>query len=105
MLKPNQLSQEEITIKISFSGGLESLFPKISNALEMLQGGVSPAHTQEPDEILTPDELAELFKIPKSKIYAMTMKTGPGSIPRFKVGRDLRFKRSEVITWFESQAE
>ena len=105
MRKPDQQTQEEITIKISFSGGLESLFPKLTNVLEMLQGSAVSAPTQEPDEIMTPDELAELFKIPKSKIYAMTMKTGPGSIPRFKVGRDLRFKRSEVITWFESQAE
>jgi excisionase family DNA binding protein len=105
MLKPDQHPQEEITIKISFSGGLESLFPKLSNVLEMMQNGLSTAAVQEQDEIMTPDELAELFKIPKSKIYQMTMKSGPGSIPRFKVGRDLRFKRSEVIPWFESQAE
>ncbi len=104
-MKPDQQTQEEITIKISFSGGLENLFPKLSNVLEMLQGGAVSAPAHEPDEIMTPGELAELYKIPKSKIYALTMRTGPGSIPRFKVGRDLRFKRSEVINWFESQAE
>ena len=100
-----QSTQEEITIRISFSGGLENLFPKLTNVLEKLQGGVSAIPDQEEDEILTPDELAEFFKIPKSKIYQMTMKTGPGSIPRFKVGRDLRFKRSEVVPWFESQTD
>lgn len=105
MLKPDQPTQEEITIKISFSGGLENLFPKLTNVLEILQGNALSAIPQEPDEIMTPDELAALLKIPKSKIYSLTMKTGPGSIPRFKVGRDLRFKRSEVIPWFESQAE
>lgn len=96
-------NQEEITIKISFSGGIESLFPKITNILEAMQGGMSPVAQPKDDDLLTPDELATLLKIPKSKIYGMTMKTGPGSIPRFKVGRDLRFKRSEVLPWFESQ--
>ena len=72
---------------------------------EKLQGEAPGAPTRDDDEILTPDELAELFKIPKSKIYQMTMKTGPGSIPRFKIGRDLRFKRSEVVPWFENRVE
>ena len=105
MLKPDQQPQEKIHIEITVSDGLKSLFQSFAATLEKLNGDISMLSAQESNEIMTPDELAELFKIPKTKIYAMTMKTGPGSIPRFKVGRDLRFKRSEVIPWFESQTE
>ena len=101
---PDQFVQDEITIKISFSGGVEKLFPKLNHLLEKIQEETPTVPASDEDEILTPTELAKLFKIPKTKIYQMTMKTGPGSIPRFKVGRDLRFRKSQVVTWFESQA-
>jgi len=105
MLKPDQQPQEKIHIEITVSDGLKSLFQSLSATLEKLNNDISIAPAQIADEILTPDELAEIFKIPKSKIYSMTMKTGPNSIPRFKIGRDLRFKKSEVLPWFKSQAE
>ena len=96
---------EKISIEITVSEGLKSLLQSVASSLE----GLNRENSQHPaggeDEILTPDELSELFKIPKSKVYAMTMKTGPEAIPRFKVGRDLRFKRSEVLLWFEKQVE
>jgi len=99
-----QFVQDEITIKISFSGGLEKLFPRLTHVLETFQERTPKRIVSDEDEILTPTELADLFKIPKTKIYQMTMRTGPGSIPRFKVGRDLRFRKSQVVAWFESQA-
>jgi excisionase family DNA binding protein len=53
----------------------------------------------------TPDELATALKVPKSWVYARTRETGPGSMPRIKVGKYLRFKRFEVIDWLKKQNE
>jgi len=49
------------------------------------------------------DQLAKFLNLPKTKIYAMTRKHGEGSIPRFKLGRYLRFNKSEIIAWLKEQ--
>ena len=43
------------------------------------------------DELLTIDELAARYKVPKTWIYARTRETGPEAMPRVKVGKYLRF--------------
>jgi len=92
------------TIKIDFPDGIEELIPKFVNFLEHFSGdlALSPKPKQS-DEIMTADEVCHVFKIPKTKLYTLTMNTGPGSIPRFKIGRDLRFRNDEVSEWFEKQ--
>jgi len=55
------------------------------------------------DEIWTINDICKAFKLKKSKIYSLTMQTGLGTIPRLKVGRELRFKKFEVIEWFNNQ--
>jgi len=97
--------REGITIHISFGPEIEALLPMVKQILENLPGPISLCNdlSDKPDEVLTPDDLACLWKVPKSKIYALTMQTGPGSIPRFKIGRDLRFKRSKIERWAEEQ--
>jgi len=97
----NVAPEKGITIHISLNPEIEFLFPKIKQFFENFSGINGTVH--KPDEILTPDDLARIWKVPKSKIYALTMQTGPGSIPRFKIGRDLRFKRSKVEKWAEEQ--
>jgi excisionase family DNA binding protein len=47
-------------------------------------------------EILTPNEAAELFRVPLSWIYGHV-----GELPHFKIGRLLRFDRAELEAWFE----
>jgi excisionase family DNA binding protein len=54
----------------------------------------------EPDEILTTDEVCALLKIEKRTLYKRTSEgTGP---PFYKIGRHNRWKRSEVLAWFEA---
>ena len=65
------------------------------------EGGV----TMEKLELLTINEMAEKLKVPLSWIYSRTRITGPGSIPRIKVGKYLRFVESEVIEWLKNQKE
>lgn len=53
--------------------------------------------------LLTIDELAKILKVHKSWIYAKTRQTGPEAIPKFKVGKYIRFVESDVMDWLRSQ--
>ncbi len=85
-----------ITIRIDFPEAIETIIPKVSQLIEQL----SHQEQGQPQEscyenILTGDDICDIFKIPKTKLYSLTMQTGPGSIPRFKIGKYLRFKKDE----------
>jgi predicted DNA-binding transcriptional regulator AlpA len=61
-----------------------------------------------PSDILTPEELAELFKVPVTWVYEKTTTRAAvrdaDPLPYRKLGRYLRFNRSDVLAWFERQA-
>jgi excisionase family DNA binding protein len=53
--------------------------------------------------LLTPPQLAEWLQLPLSTLYSWrTQGIGP---PGFKVGRGIRYRRSDVERWLERQAE
>ena len=54
---------------------------------------------------LTIDELADRLKVQKSWIYSRTRETGPGTMPRLKVGKYLRFEYQAVMDWLRKQNE
>lgn len=53
------------------------------------------------DELMTIDELANKLKVKRSWIYQYSRQTGPGTIPRIKIGKYLRFRLDEVMEWVE----
>ena len=53
--------------------------------------------------LLTIDEMAGKLKVRKSWLYARTRETGPGSIPRIKVGKYLRFRLEDIMDWLEGK--
>lgn len=55
-----------------------------------------------PEEILTPEELAERLKVPISWLYKKTARHGPKSIPVLRCGRYLRFSWPDVCAWLRS---
>ena len=57
------------------------------------------------DEILTIDEVAELFKLKKSQIYywVSDSKYIDNPIPYMKVGKHLRFSRKALIKWMDKR--
>ena len=55
------------------------------------------------DNFLTLNEMAEVLKIHKSWLYSRTRETGPGSIPRVKVGKYIRFRLADVMNWIDKQ--
>ena len=59
----------------------------------------------EREPLLDVEELGEELKVNKSWVYSKTRETGPGAIPRIKVGKYLRFRLSEVLDWLADQSE
>ncbi len=54
------------------------------------------------EELLSVDEVAAFYKVPKRTIYAWHSNgTGPRA---YRVGKYLRFKRSDCIAFLEAQA-
>ena len=55
------------------------------------------------DEILTSREARQLLKIGRTKLWELTRS---GTIPAYRVGNgktsDLRYKRSELLRWLET---
>ena len=53
--------------------------------------------------LLTVSEIAKHLRVPRSWIYSKTRETGSDSIPRIKVGKYLRFKLEDVMSWIEEK--
>jgi excisionase family DNA binding protein len=63
----------------------------------------APAMTTTDDELLTPQELAALLKLPLGTIRKQRAEgTGP---PGFRVGKHVRWRRGDVMEWLEKQQE
>ncbi len=56
--------------------------------------------SDQPDEILTIDEVATYLKAGKRTLYRLA---SSGSIPAFKLGGTWRFRRAELDQWIASQ--
>jgi len=54
------------------------------------------------EDLLTINELADKLKVQKSWIYSRTREIGPNAIPRIKVGKYLRFRLEEILSWIEN---
>jgi len=48
-------------------------------------------------------EMAEFLKVPASWLYRQNMITGPGSIPRIKLGKYVRYEKEKVIEWYRQK--
>jgi excisionase family DNA binding protein len=55
--------------------------------------------------LLTVDDLAKQLKVKPSWIYGETRKTGPGTIPRIRVGKYLRFSLESVMDWLKERQD
>ena len=56
-------------------------------------------------DLLTLNELAGKLKVKPSWVYGYSRQTGPGAIPRIKVGKYLRFRLNEVMNWIEEKQD
>jgi len=55
------------------------------------------------NELITPEDLADRLKVPKSWVYERTRKRSPLRLPGFKLGKYWRFREADVLAWLERQ--
>lgn len=60
---------------------------------------------QEKTDLLTLEEMAARLRVNQSWLYRQTKRHGPGSIPRLKVGKYLRFNEAEVMVWINENQD
>lgn len=60
---------------------------------------------QEKMDLLTLEEMATRLRVNQSWLYRQTMRHGPGSIPRLKVGKYLRFNEAAVMAWIKGRQD
>lgn len=63
-----------------------------------------PGQPVSPNDILTPDELAERLKTSRGWVYEMTRKRARNPIPHYKIGGYIRFNWQSVSVWLEKTA-
>ena len=51
-------------------------------------------------EILTVKEVSELLKVAQGTVYKLVKE---GRIPAFKIGRDRRFRKDQMVHWIAEQ--
>ena len=57
------------------------------------------------EELRTVEEIAGKLKVKPSWVYGKTRLTGPGTIPRIRCGKYLRFSLSEVMEWLRESGK
>jgi hypothetical protein len=72
------------------------------NAMSNTQRAAAPETPQADDELLTLQEVALLVRVPVATLrYWRHLGTGPHS---FRIGRGVRYWRTEVFAWLHDQA-
>jgi excisionase family DNA binding protein len=56
----------------------------------------------DPENILTPQELADRLKVPLSWVFEKTRARCRNQIPCLRIGRYVRFDWTAVVTWLKS---
>ena len=59
--------------------------------------------TQTIDQLLTPEETAEILRVKLSWLYQHTRRRSQDRIPFVKVGRYLRFREQDLLAYIESR--
>jgi hypothetical protein len=65
--------------------------------------GMENKASQAEAELLTVDDLARLWKLPKSWVYERTRRRGREQLPHVKLGKYLRFEEWAVRQYLERQ--
>ncbi|MEN3263912.1 helix-turn-helix domain-containing protein [Pseudonocardia sp.] len=61
------------------------------------------ASTDEPDRLLSIEEVSQLLQLPVQSIYKQ--RSLGLFCPAYKIGRHLRWKRNELLTWLETKKD
>ncbi len=76
--------------------------PAILRKTVSAPGASDPLPPFDPQNILTPEELAARLKVGKSWVYEKLRRRQRNPIPVYRVGRYLRFNWLAILAWLES---
>jgi excisionase family DNA binding protein len=67
-------------------------------------GASPPTHGLQADDIITPEELASMLKVPESWVYEKTRRRCRNPIPCLRLGKYIRFDFRAVAAWLAAPA-
>jgi len=80
----------------------EAVAQKLAELSPRLEPTATPV-VRDPEYMMTADEVAAFLRIPKQSLYNMrTRGAGPHAL---KVGKHLRYRRSDIERWLDEQQE
>lgn len=62
---------------------------------------MTTAGQNEPEKLLTMDDLAEYFQVSKKTIYRLVKQK---QIPAVRIARQVRFRKEDIDNWLERKA-
>lgn len=62
-----------------------------------------PQQVNQRDRLLTVEQVAEMWQLPRSWIYERTRRRGLEQLPHFKLGKYLRFEETAVQEYLDRQ--
>ena len=62
-----------------------------------------PQQVNQRDRLLTVEQVAEMWQLPRSWIYERTRRRGLEQLPHFKLGKYLRFEEKAVQEYLDRQ--
>lgn len=77
-----------------------SKFVKLVQSDSELRNSTPP---QNPDALLTLNEVAEFLRVPASWVYGRTRRRSSDRIPGFRLGKYWRFRQTDVLAWLDRQ--
>lgn len=89
------LSADTRIIDVKLNELVEAIFAKISNLSSM-------AKQNSPDDFLSADEVAQMLRIKRSTLYALTSNR---DIPYFTPCKNNLFRRRDVVAYIEAHAK
>lgn len=73
----------------------------MSTATDSARTAATSAEFGDPLDLLTPDALCALLKVRRSWLYDAVE---AGTLPALRLGRQLRFRRLDVVAFIDAQA-
>ena len=60
-------------------------------------------HASKPEQLLTPEEAAELLRVPVSWVYQHSRRRSLDRIPFLKIGRYVRFREGDLLNYINQR--
>ncbi len=92
-----EITEEDLPRVMSAVSAILAAVAARKMRLPAAPGGADPRLGEE--RLLTADEVAALFGVPRSYVYELARRAGPDALPSVAFGKYVRFRAADVLTW------